>query len=55
MKKILILLSAALISVTLAAQEPAADTLWKFSGTTSLNLSQLSLTNWAAGGDNSLS
>jgi len=55
MKKILIFLSVALISFTLAAQEPVADTLWKFSGTTSLNLSQLSLTNWAAGGDNSLS
>ncbi len=55
MKKILIILSVVLISFTLAAQESAADTLWKFSGTTSLNLSQLSLTNWAAGGDNSFS
>lgn len=55
MIKILTISSIALISFTLAAQEPAADTLWKFNGTTSLNLSQLSLTNWAAGGDNSLS
>lgn len=56
MKKILFALSM-LLSVFLApAQESTdADTLWKFSGTTSLNLSQLSLTNWAAGGDNSLS
>ena len=30
-------------------------TLWKYSGITSLNLSQLSLTNWAAGGQNSIS
>jgi hypothetical protein len=39
----------------LYAQEPAgADTLWKYSGTASLNFSQLALTNWAAGGENSL-
>jgi len=38
-----------------AQDSPNADTLWKFGGTTSLNLSQLSLTNWAAGGDNSIS
>jgi opacity protein-like surface antigen len=31
-----------------------ADTLWKFSGITSLSFSQLSLTNWAAGGSNSI-
>ncbi len=38
------------------AQDPVdADTLWKFTGVTSLNLSQLSLTNWAAGGENSIS
>lgn len=56
MKKILLILSIPLISLSISAQEPVAtDTLWKFSGITSLNLSQLSLTNWAAGGDNSLS
>jgi Protein of unknown function (DUF3078) len=55
MKKILTILTIAFISLSLSAQEPAADTLWKFGGSTSLNLSQLSLTNWAAGGDNSLS
>jgi hypothetical protein len=56
MKKNLLFLSFALISCTMIAQEPEqADTLWKFGGTTSLNFSQLSLTNWAAGGDNSLS
>lgn len=56
MKKNLLILSIALISLTASAQDPVdADTLWKFSGSTSLNLSQLSLTNWAAGGDNSLS
>ena len=56
MKKIILILSIALTSLTFYAQDVVdADTLWKFSGTTSLNISQLSLTNWAAGGDNSLS
>lgn len=56
MKKILFTIALGLFAFIATAQEPAdADTLWKFSGTTSLNLSQLSLTNWAAGGDNSLS
>lgn len=31
-----------------------ADTLWKVNGLTSLNFSQLSLSNWAAGGENSI-
>ena len=56
MKKIIFALAMFLIASGIHAQETTlADTLWKFSGTTSLNLSQLSLTNWAAGGDNSLS
>ena len=56
MKKNLLILTIALISLSASAQDPLnADTLWKFSGSTSLNLSQLSLSNWAAGGDNSLS
>lgn len=56
MKKILLSLTTAILAITLQAQDAEIqDTLWRFSGTTSLNLSQLSLTNWAAGGDNSLS
>lgn len=56
MKKLILILAAVLVALSASAQEETdADTLWKFSGTTSLNLSQLSLTNWAAGGDNSLS
>ncbi|MEN8203446.1 MAG: DUF3078 domain-containing protein [Bacteroidota bacterium] len=56
MKKLTISLLALALTVSAFAQEPAdADTLWKYSGVTSLNLSQLSLTNWAAGGDNSIS
>ncbi|GAA4431973.1 DUF3078 domain-containing protein [Pontibacter saemangeumensis] len=39
------------------AQDTAADTtnIWDFGGTGTLNFSQVSLTNWAAGGQNSLS
>ncbi len=56
MKKNILILSMILFSLGMSAQEAVdADTLWKFSGTTSLNVSQLSLTNWAAGGDNSVS
>lgn len=55
MKKIASALSIILVALSVHAQEAIdADTLWKFSGITSLNLSQLSLTNWAAGGDNSI-
>jgi len=44
---------------TLQAQDApadslAADTLWKYSGVGSLNLSQLALYNWASGGENNL-
>ena len=56
MKKNLLILATMLLSIPTFSQDPARpDTLWKFGGTASLNLSQLSLTNWAAGGDNSLS
>lgn len=56
MKKTTLILLAIVLSLSGFAQESTdADTLWKFSGVTSLNLSQLSLSNWAAGGDNSLS
>lgn len=44
------------LSLLIHAQDTiSADTLWKFTGVTSLNFSQLSLTNWAAGGSNSIS
>ena len=56
MKKNILTLTVAILAITLYGQDAEkSDTLWKYSGTTSLNLSQLSLTNWAAGGDNSLS
>lgn len=53
MKKILSLLLLTITFITATAQE--SDTLWKFNGVTALNFSQLSLTNWAAGGENSVS
>jgi hypothetical protein len=57
---ILIISSSMMIHEPLIAQEPPADaaiadTLWKTSGIISVNLSQLSLTNWAAGGENNIS
>ncbi len=54
MKKLLFVLL--LLPAALFAQEKA-DTIkfWKFSGLTSVNLSQVSLTNWAAGGKSSSS
>lgn len=56
MIKPLLVISAILLTVSLQAQESGnADTLWKYNGVTSLNVSQLSLSNWAAGGENSLS
>lgn len=44
-----------LSSAHFASAQETADTVkaWKFSGVTSINFSQVSLTNWAAGGENS--
>ena len=52
MKKNFALLAVTLILATSYGQEKA-DTLWKFNGVTSLNFSQMSLSNWAAGGESS--
>lgn len=55
-KKALIIPLLLSLSLLIHAQDTiSADTLWKFTGVTSLNFSQLSLTNWAAGGRNSIS
>ena len=55
MKKIKLSLGIFLLAALSFAQDPVdADTLWKITGVSSLNLSQLSLTNWAAGGENSI-
>jgi hypothetical protein len=54
--KVLIVTTLLTCMLMLKAQDTIqADTLWKFSGITSLSFSQLSLTNWAAGGSNSIS
>jgi hypothetical protein len=53
MKKNFALLAMTMILATSYGQDKA-DTLWKFNGVTSLNFSQMSLNNWAAGGENSL-
>lgn len=53
MNKLISFLTIALFTVTLSAQEPA-DTLWKYNGVVSLNFSQMALSNWGAGGENSV-
>jgi hypothetical protein len=55
MRKTLFLISFLLINFGLQAQK--ADTIpgpWKYKGMTSLSFSQVSLYNWAPGGDNSM-
>jgi hypothetical protein len=53
MKRIFTLLAITSVFGWAYSQE-TADTLWKFNGVASVNFSQMSLTNWAAGGENSL-
>lgn len=53
MKKI-ILTFFLVTSIHLLYSQENADTLWKFNGLTSVNFSQMSLSNWAAGGENSV-
>lgn len=57
MKKLLITTAFAILSFTSFAQTDSAvvDTSWKKGGAGALNFNQVSLTNWAAGGENSLS
>jgi hypothetical protein len=57
MKRLLLTISTiAVISSSSMAQEAAAvDTSWKTGGIVGLNFTQVSLSNWAAGGQNSIS
>jgi len=56
MKISILSLAIFLLAVNMSAQESVKkDSAWKYSGLTSINFSQLSLSNWAAGGENSLS
>jgi Protein of unknown function (DUF3078) len=55
MKRVTLTIAAIVMAASTIAQDPVAgDTLWKYSGITSLSLSQLALYNWAAGGDNNV-
>ncbi len=55
MKKLLLIVIASFLSISMLAQD--ADTLkpWKIGGDIALTFSQVSFTNWAAGGKNSYS
>jgi len=55
MKRIILLVTIVFISSSITKSQEEADTIqaWNFNGVTSLNFSQVSLTNWAAGGENS--
>ena len=53
MKKLFTILL--LLPLASIAQDAVQDSLWKTSTTTTLNFSQVSLTNWAAGGESSMS
>ncbi|MDK2977989.1 MAG: hypothetical protein PWP52_703 [Bacteroidales bacterium] len=55
MKKILLTIPLILLYTGILFAQENTDTLkfWKFNGISSINFSQVSLTNWAAGGDNS--
>lgn len=56
MKKLHLIIAALFTAVLINAQDSEpADTLWKVNGTFSLNFSQVALSNWAAGGENSVS
>ncbi|MFO7851194.1 MAG: DUF3078 domain-containing protein [Bacteroidota bacterium] len=54
MKNLITLVVGLLITVTIIAQDTAAvEGPWKYDGMASLNFSQVSLTNWAQGGESS--
>ncbi len=59
MKKAITLLLLAVVSFNALAQDPLKpaipDTTWKYGGYAALNFNQLSLSNWAAGGQSSMS
>lgn len=55
MKAFNVILLVLFISANLSSQTEDTVKIWKFSGNTSLNLTQVSLTNWAAGGESSFS
>ena len=46
--------AALLFAAGVTAQEKADTTYWTLEGVAGINLSQVSLSNWAAGGDGSM-
>lgn len=54
-KSILFIFLFSSLTSAIAQDTLKADTLWRFSSFTAVNFSQVGLTNWAAGGDNSFS
>jgi len=55
MKTVLPFILIFFISIPLLAQEKSDTTYWKTNGTLSVNFSEVSLTNWASGGESSVS
>jgi hypothetical protein len=54
LKKLIFLVAVSITGTTLFAQETQlADTVWRINGDFAFNFNQVSLTNWAAGGQNS--
>ncbi len=54
MKKIILIASFTCFAFLVNAQETDQDTTWKRGGIVGLNFTQVSLSNWAAGGQNSI-
>ncbi len=54
MKKLLMLITGLLLVGNLLGQDQAADTAWKINGDVNVMFSQTSFSNWASGGENSL-
>ena len=54
MKSVFTILIAFVSTVSLAQTNPSDTTYWRKGGVTSLTFSQVSLTNWSAGGQNSV-
>lgn len=55
MKRIVLLIAAALMAANLFSQDNPDTSYWHFNGLTGINISQVSLTNWSAGGESSYS
>lgn len=55
MNKLLLAVLLSLLMVTVNAQENPDTSYWKFGGQGSVSVNQVSLTNWAAGGESSFS